>query len=262
VNDVAKAQAAARKGSRGTAKAVPKGPADDALKRDIIAVGLATLGALLLVSLLYKGDGIGVLPAKISLGLRLAVGLGSYVVPLAVFLLAVFYGFEHRALSGGRFAVGMALDLLALLVLLQLRNTPEWRTVFDDQQLILSGGGYAGAGLSYGLLRLLGRPGAYITIVGMAAVGIVMVTRSTARELLEGFGNTLLNGGGYVGDQVKEGAKRVKSMRPAPPEKPATRCGAIWPRPITRSGPTTARFTRKCVPRAVVPRSMSESTSL
>ena len=55
---------------------------EDALKRDVISIGLATLGALVLVSLLYKGDAIGVIPASIAAALRTTVGLGAYAVPV------------------------------------------------------------------------------------------------------------------------------------------------------------------------------------
>jgi len=196
---------------------------DDALKRDIISVGLATLGALVLVGLMYNGDAMGIIPAKVSLSLRTAVGLGAYAVPIWIFLLAALYGFETRPVAGVRVLTGTGLLGVALLVLLQVRLGGHWEAMFADHEAVLAGGGYIGAGLAYMLLRLLGAPGAYIFIAGISFIGIVLLTRRTSRELLTSVGNGVMTGGTYVRERAREAAAKPRARRrpaPAPTRKP------------------------------------------
>ena len=204
---------------------------DDGLKRDLTAIALATLGAIVLVSLLYEGDAIGLLPGKLSLGLRTAVGVGSYAVPIAIFLMAAFYGFESRPVTGLRVALGVLFLVLALLVLLQVRLGADWQTLLDDRQTILDGGGYVGAATAYVLLRLLGPPGAYVFIVGMCFIGVVLLTRSTARDMLAQIGNAILGGASYAGGKVREAATRPRPRRRPAPRKARRRKDAPAPRP-------------------------------
>lgn len=193
---------------------------DDTLKRDVIAVALATLGALLLVSLVCRDDALGVLPTRVALALRLAVGLGAYVIPPALFALAGIYGFEGRPITGTRAAVGIALLVVALLILLQVRLTAEWELVFAEREAILSGGGYVGAGAAFVLLRLLGPVGTYIFVVGIAFVGVVLLSKSTMRDLLASLGNAILHGGSYAGSRVRQTASRPRPRR-RPAERPS-----------------------------------------
>lgn len=197
----------------------PRG--DDSLKRDAIAIGLATLGALVLVSLVYQGDAMGLLPAQISLALRTAVGLGAYAVPVWIFVIAGFYGFETRPFAGRRVLVGTALLVLALLILLQLRVSANWHVIMSDPNDVLAGGGYIGAGFAYILLRLLGVPGAYIIVVGMVLLAVVLLSQCTTRELLSSLGVSVANGGNYVRTKAREASQKPRVVRPpAPPKAP------------------------------------------
>jgi len=196
---------------------------DDALKRDLIAVGLATLAALILASLLYRGDAIGWLPGRISLLLRTAVGLGAYAVPIWIFAVAILYGFESRPIAGTRVAVGSGLLICALLVLLQVRLSADYTSMLTDADALLAGGGYVGALLAYGLLRLLGPLGAYIFIVGVSLVGTVLLTRCTTRDLLGYVGNAVLSGVNYGVASARQVASKPRPRgRPAPrvPRRP------------------------------------------
>lgn len=180
-------------------------PKDDSLKRDLMAIGLATLGTLILVSLLYQGDGIGVVPSGLAAGLRLALGLGSYAVPLVLFLLAALYGFDRRPSPSAKVLVGASLLAVAALVLLQLRLTEDAAAVFASQEDLLSGGGYLGAGLAWVCLSLLGQVGTLILTCSMACVGLILLTQSTLQDLCRGVGGRLVRGA----DRAGEGARAI-----------------------------------------------------
>jgi len=101
----------------------------EAVARDLLAVAFTTVGALALASLIYDGDALGLVPERLSYGLRMCVGLGAYAVPLALFCLAAFYGFDTPAVTSRRFLLGLGLVIVSLLVLFQVRANADWQTM-------------------------------------------------------------------------------------------------------------------------------------
>ncbi len=75
---------------------------DDRLKRDIVAIGFATLGALLLASLLYGSRGGGFLPQAIYHGLLLTFGVGAYLLPVVAFVLQRWTAWSRSEWRGPR----------------------------------------------------------------------------------------------------------------------------------------------------------------
>jgi len=191
-----------------------------ALARDLTAVAFGTVGAIVLASLIYDGNALGLVPEKLSWALRVGVGLGAYAVPVALFLVAAFYGFDAPAVAGRRFFCGLWLLTAALLVLLQVRVNADWRAMLGDTQGLMGGGGYVGAGVAYVLLRFLGPPAAFIVVVGLVLTGITLMTRSTARQMLEAIGGTVLRGAGHAGGTIKRAAPALPGPKEPRPRRP------------------------------------------
>ena len=78
---------------------MPRGQRDDRLRRDIIGIGLAALGAVVLVSLVYGQQGTGFLPRNVSQGLLLAFGVGAYLTPVILLALGVLHKLERQDLG-------------------------------------------------------------------------------------------------------------------------------------------------------------------
>jgi len=157
---------------------------EDRLLRDIAAVALATVGALVLASLVYGREGHGYLPHVLNNALFLAVGLGAYAVPLAAWLLAGIYGLDRRPLAAPRVVAGLGLLFLVLVILCHL-GTPQDELFFDPVSL-RGGGGYVGAAFAWLLLKALGVGGALIIVVGLTGAAILLISQATARQLVRG----------------------------------------------------------------------------
>lgn len=199
-----------------------------ALARDLTAAAFGTVGAIVLASLIYDGNALGLVPEKLSWVLRMDVGLGAYAVPVALFLVAAFYGLDAPAVAGRRFFCGLGLLTVALLVLLQVRVNADWRAMLGEPQGLMGGGGYVGAGVAYVLLRFLGPPAAFIVVVGLVLTGITLMTRSTARQMLEAMGVTVLRGAGHAGGTIKRAAPTLpgpKEPRPRRPRRSRAKAG-------------------------------------
>lgn len=185
------------------------------IKRDIIAIAVATLGALILVGLLYGGEGMGAAPAALAALLRVALGAGAFGVPILLLLLAGLYGFEARPAPDRWVIIGGSVVLLSVLAFLQVRVTSDPSAVFRDPGTILTAGGYVGAGLGWLLLKTLGPIGAYLVLSAAILGGTVLFTRSTARELTRRLGVAVARSAGTARTKLRH-ASDVMRTRPRP----------------------------------------------
>jgi len=157
-----------------------RGQRDDRLRRDIIGIGLAALGAVVLVSLVYGQQGTGFLPQIVSQGLLLAFGVGAYLTPVILLALAVLYMLESRDLGGMRMAMGLGLLFLIVIILFQL-SVPL--ADFFAREAVLEAGGYVGAALGWLLLKIVGLWGSYIVLFALGVIAILLVTRVSVQGL-------------------------------------------------------------------------------
>lgn len=172
-----KASSSSRK--PGTVKGQAHQPApllDDRTKRDIAAVVMIIVGVALLAMDFIGSD--GVVTGALSLALRYCLGIGSYVLPFLLFVLAgtLLVRFE-REMVPTRVAIGFALLLLAFLTTSAL-FTPgaevDPNRLFIQQFLIVHGG-YLGAGIGWALLKLFGFTVSLILVVGLVIVALLII---------------------------------------------------------------------------------------
>jgi S-DNA-T family DNA segregation ATPase FtsK/SpoIIIE len=189
-------------------------PHDDHLKRDLIAIAVATLGALILVSLLYGGDGMGAAPAALAALLRVALGVGAFGVPALLLVIAALYGFESRPAPHRGVIIGGCVVLLSILAFLQVRVTGDHSAVFSDPGTILEAGGYIGAALGWVLLATMGQIGAYLFLSAAAFAGTVLFTQSTARELMGHLGTTVVRGAGLARQKAHSAGEVTRLGKP------------------------------------------------
>ena len=193
---------------------------DDRLRRDVIGIGLAALGALLLVSLFYGRSDSGILPYYVAEGLKLAFGVGAYLTPVVSFVLGVLYMLERRDLGDVRTAAGLALLFLIIIVVSQLAISPD---VFFTRDAIRSGGGYVGAGVGWLLLTVAGRWGSYIVMMALGVIAALLVTRISVGSLVSGTASVVSDGSAYARRSVKHRAPREKRDLRARAEKTVRR---------------------------------------
>ncbi len=184
---------------------------DDRLRRDIIGIALAALGALILVSLFYGYQDTGFLPRTVSHALLVAFGLGAYLAPLLLFVLGVLFMLERRDLGDIRTVVGLGLLFLIIIVLFQLAIPLE---MFFAPEAIRAGGGYVGAVAGWVLIKVVGLWGSYIVMTALLVIAALLITRVPVGELIRNTAGAVTNGGAYARRTVKRKIpKRDRELR-------------------------------------------------
>ena len=149
---------------------------DDRTRRDIAAVALIVVAIALLATTLLSSD--GVVTGALSLGLRLSLGLGAYVLPFLLIGLAItlLIRFE-RQMVPARVAIGFALLFIAFLTIMAL-FTPTAQENPNNlfiQVLLVGQGGYIGAGIAWAGLELFGFTVSMILMVGVIVIALIII---------------------------------------------------------------------------------------
>ncbi|HUS79840.1 MAG TPA: DNA translocase FtsK 4TM domain-containing protein, partial [Armatimonadota bacterium] len=158
----------------------------DHLHRDLIAVGLATLGALVLVSLLLSRGAQAYFIRYVSEGLLLAFGYGAYLIAAVCLAVAAYYFLEKQPFGDRRVLGGTGLLFLVVITLMPLPTIPTPQLF--TEYYVTNSGGYLGAGMAFALYRVLGHAGAYVVLLGAIIAAILLITQVTARELARSLG--------------------------------------------------------------------------
>ncbi len=169
-----------------------RGQRNDRLRRDIIGIGLAALGAVVLVSLVYGQQATGFLPRNVSQGLLLAFGVGAYLTPIILLALGVLHMLERQDLGDMYTAIGLGLLFLIVMILFQLSIPLE---DFFSREAVLTGGGYIGAALGWLLLKVVGLWGSYIVLFALGVIAILLVTGVSVQALASRTVSMLTKGG-------------------------------------------------------------------
>ena len=188
---------------------------EDRLTKDILAIAFLTLGAFLLVALIFNTRG-GVLTHLLARGFTLALGVGAFGLPVVCFALAAFYGLEKPPVTPVRALVGVALLFVSLLTVVHL-NTPndpelvrttfhaQWGYLFEEQNLV-SRGGYLGALMALLFLKTVGPLGSYIILAGVACCAIVLITQGSTPLALAWMRQT-------AGQGVRAASGRINTLQ-------------------------------------------------
>ena len=149
---------------------------DDQTRRDIAAVVLIVVAVVLMACAVMSPT--GMVTGALAMVLRFCLGLGVYVLPvLLVILAATFLVRFERQRVPTRVAIGFALLFLAFLTIAAL-FTPDAEanpnTLFVQQRLVVHGG-YVGAGIAWACLELLGLTVSMIVMAGLIIVALLII---------------------------------------------------------------------------------------
>ena len=147
----------------------------EALRRDLLAVGLTTAGALVLASLLsYAFGAEGLLTSALARALLLVLGVGAYCIPVIIFVIAAVYGVDRDPIAAPRLLIGIALLFVALLIGIHLNLSPE---IAFEPDMLQSRGGYVGAAGAWAFHVVLGPYVSYVLLIGIVAVALVLLSQ-------------------------------------------------------------------------------------
>lgn len=173
-------------------------------------------------------------------GLRFLFGVWAYVLPVGLAGLGLAMALGRRGDTPGRLGLGAAAVYVGSLAIFHLLTGTV--SVAESVELVRQRGGVVGSLLAFPLRRLLGLWGAFVVLAAAVAGGVMVLTRTSVRELFVAVGDLF--------KAVREMARTARVRRPevAPP-RPKGR-HAARPRPA----PTpTRRVPRKPAPKKPQP---------
>jgi DNA segregation ATPase FtsK/SpoIIIE, S-DNA-T family len=181
----AKRSAPARTGGRAAAKKSTKpGMLDDRAKREIVGVALALVGVALLIAVLSRHTGF-VTDASAS-GLKLAFGIGAYLIPVFLVLWGVSF-FLRTEIHEVRTGLGLAIIALSIISIAALTSPAG---LMFSPAVLATHGGYVGASVAWALEATVGATIGYVLLFGLVIVGLI-VTGLSITGLVEWVRGTL-----------------------------------------------------------------------
>ncbi|MGN0072843.1 MAG: DNA translocase FtsK 4TM domain-containing protein [Coriobacteriales bacterium] len=156
------------------------------MRDDLIGIGLVLLGILLFLMVVIPQQAF--VSAGIASVLRHVLGLGAFVLPVALVAWGISYFLKPQECRLWRFVLGVSLILLALMgvfscVTYQVSGCTEPSQLFSEPVLV-GGGGYVGSGLSWCLVSALGLVISYVVFAFVIIIGLVLAGFSISSAFL------------------------------------------------------------------------------
>ncbi|MCX6380399.1 MAG: DNA translocase FtsK 4TM domain-containing protein [Armatimonadetes bacterium] len=190
-------------------------PPPKPFNKDLVGIGLCTLGVICLLCLLWKQG--GSLPEYIEKLLRLIAGSGAYVIPVLLFLVGGMYlrGFQNFSLS--RSSLGSALFFLVFI---------GWRHIYVlkpneywANESVVRAGGWLGALVGAPLVGLLGHPISYVIFFAFGLVGFLLIVDRPFIEIYDHLRDKTHAGVSNVKEALNAPSKRAIASPDTPPDK-------------------------------------------
>jgi len=158
------------KGRTGTRRSAPEPVRilDDRSKRDIIGVALCAFAIALMIAVVSRTSGMATEAA--SGGLKLAFGIGAFLIPIGLLLWGVSF-FVRADIRESRTGAGIGIILLALISIAALAPSGP---VELTPEAVAAEGGYVGGGFAWLLAKLTGELIAGVLLVGLLVAGLVV----------------------------------------------------------------------------------------
>lgn len=149
--------------------------------KDIASLLLASFAVFLLLAFL-KPDKTGIAGKFAFLAFQYAFGVGSYFIPVLLFIYAFSIIFSSRR-SLASLSAGLSISYLSFLTLVSVMKL---RSDFFKVEKLRSAGGIVGSLLAYPLTTLFGVNGSYILIFTMFLVSLVIIFNKPISEMIAG----------------------------------------------------------------------------
>lgn len=152
---------------------------DNGTQRNLVGIVCAVVALALILIVAWPTN--AVVTSFLSRALRLGLGVGAYILPLLLIVVAgTFVARFDAERVPTRVIIGLSMMFLAFLVLMAL-FTPNavgdagvTAELFDSEQ-VLHRGGYIGAGPAWVGLTLFGLPVAVVIAIGILASGLAII---------------------------------------------------------------------------------------
>jgi S-DNA-T family DNA segregation ATPase FtsK/SpoIIIE len=113
----------------------------------------------------------GVVTDASASGLKLAFGIGAYLIPVVLLVWGISF-FVRAEIHEGRTGLGLGLVVLAIISMMAL-TSPE-QDFFSDKQVLASHGGYLGGSIAWALSSIAGVTISFVLLGGLMLVGFIV----------------------------------------------------------------------------------------
>ena len=104
-------------------------------------------------------------------GLKLAFGIGAYLIPIVLLVWGVSF-FVRAEIHEGRTGVGLGIVVLSIISIAAL--TSPGQVFFSDTQVLTARGGYLGASVAWALSSIAGVTISYVLLGGLMLMGLIV----------------------------------------------------------------------------------------
>jgi S-DNA-T family DNA segregation ATPase FtsK/SpoIIIE len=216
---------------------------------DVWGLVLVVVAVLLLLGFAGQAGPAGRL---LDSGLTFLFGVWAYGLPAVLAAIGLTLALGRRSDGAGRVVIGSVAVFVGSLAMFHLLTGAE--QLFDNFEQVQRRGGAVGSVLAFPLRRLLGAPGAFVVLLAFVSMGVLVVARTSVRELLVGVGELtrslrrFARSARLAGVQAshtappRERARHLASPVPkkAPSRKPAEAATRPQPRPKPRPTPSSS----------------------
>src|SRR5262245_32942457 len=144
-------------------------------------IGLLVLVAGVLVGLAVYLQVAGPVGSGVDTGLGALVGVGRYVLPLALLGCGIALLLDGRSDNRLRLGLGVGLATIAVLGLLHLARGPH--EIAASPSDVESAGGWLGAVVGEPARQAIAPAGAVVVLVALLVAGVLIATRSSLRRI-------------------------------------------------------------------------------
>ncbi|MFA5015816.1 MAG: DNA translocase FtsK 4TM domain-containing protein [Actinomycetota bacterium] len=146
------------------------------VKRRSEVYGVLIIGiSILLFISVYGFAGSGIINTSVNNFLSYIFGIGKYLIPFMLLIWGFSFFLRRIRLLPSSFGWGFFLLFFSILGIVS-NNLTVQANIFDEV-LIKNRGGITGAGIFYGLYRLLGSAGALVVLSVLAIISILIITK-------------------------------------------------------------------------------------
>lgn len=197
-------------------------PLSPSVSKEIVGLAIMGIGLLIVIGIFSTKSGLfGQFLRQIFVGL---FGIGGYLLPIGAIVLGIFYmqgRFDriYRGLTYGGSFIGMLMVYLHLLSYGDDMTRSLGSLVYLDEAA-WHNGGYLGAVIGYGMLKVVGIYGSYILLVVLLGIWILLVTQFPVFSWLH---QQASDGLVQLQEQLQERRRTRQLLQKAPKEKKPNR---------------------------------------
>ncbi len=185
--------------------------------------GMTMVVFAILVTLAFFGQA-GPVGRFLDTGLTFLFGVWSYALPPMLVGVGMVLALGRRSDGAGRLVVGAVAVFVGSLAVFHLLTGAV--SLADNVELVRERGGAVGSLLAFPLRRALGTPGAFVILAAVISAGVLVVTRTSVREVLVAIGDLWRSLRGFASGLRTASAQRQTAL---PVERPRARHAAAKP---------------------------------